>query len=88
MNIYPAADISWLMQLRADLLTCPLACPLACPPAWCACRRMGGSPEDWPALQQVAAHLFTVQGRHEDALKLQLQARADLHVCIDAPPSA
>jgi len=27
----------------------------------------------WPELQQVAAHLYTVQGRHEEALELQLQ---------------
>ena len=36
---------------------------------------MGGSPGDWPALQQAAAQLFTLQGRHEEALRLQLQAR-------------
>lgn len=33
----------------------------------------GAAPGAWPALQQVAAHLFTVQGRHEEALWLQLQ---------------
>ena len=30
----------------------------------------GGS---WPDLQQVAAHLYTVQGRHEEALQLLVQ---------------
>lgn len=30
----------------------------------------------WPELQQVAAHLYTVQGRHEEALQLQLQLRS------------
>ena len=33
---------------------------------------MGGS-GDWPVLQEAASHLYTVQGRHEEALKLMLQ---------------
>ncbi|PSC74814.1 vacuolar sorting-associated 41-like protein [Micractinium conductrix] len=33
----------------------------------------GGS---WPDLQQVAAHLYTVQGRHEEALQLLVQMRS------------
>ncbi|EFN59982.1 hypothetical protein CHLNCDRAFT_133107 [Chlorella variabilis] len=37
--------------------------------------RMGGS-GDWPVLQEAASHLYTVQGRHEEALKLMLQLRS------------
>lgn len=47
--------------------------PLALLPS---CRRMGGTSGSWPVLQQVAAHLYTVQGRHEEALRLQLQLRS------------
>ncbi|KAL4447636.1 hypothetical protein ABPG75_004855 [Micractinium tetrahymenae] len=39
--------------------------------------RMGSSGSGaWPALQQVAAHLYTAQGRHEEALQLMLQLRS------------
>lgn len=38
---------------------------------------MGGAGAcQWPALQAVAAHLFSVQGRHDEALRLQLQLRS------------
>jgi len=36
---------------------------------------MGSTAGSWPVLQQVASHLYTAQGRHEEALKLQLQVR-------------
>ncbi len=71
--------------MSPGLFTChppPTAHPVVSP----HCRRMGsaaGAPPSgskgskgaraWPELQQVAAHLYTVQGRHEEALELQLQ---------------
>lgn len=38
------------------------------------CSRMGsGGAGSWLALQHAAAHLYTAQGRHEEALRLMLQ---------------
>lgn len=38
---------------------------------------MGGAGAgQWPALQGVAAHLYSVQGRHGEALRLQLALRS------------
>ncbi|KAI3429426.1 hypothetical protein D9Q98_005520 [Chlorella vulgaris] len=38
-------------------------------------RRMGGG-GSWPVLQQAAAHLYTQQGRYEEALRIMLQLRS------------
>lgn len=67
-------------------LVCGVDDVLFLPRVYADCRRMGsaaGAPSGgtkgvkagpaWPELQQVAAHLYTVQGRHEEALQLQLQ---------------
>jgi hypothetical protein len=36
---------------------------------------MGGG-GSWPVLQQAAAHLYTQQGRYEEALRIMLQLRS------------
>jgi hypothetical protein len=56
-------------------LPSPAAAGSGQPTSCCPCRRMSGA-GDWPLLQEAAAHLYTQQGRYEDALRLLLQLRS------------